>query len=86
MFINGALLVVNIEHTADILAIDQTILEGKSAGSRPDIGIGKNSQLHAPELGNIDHFLFRDPDIASPSAAGTAAGGAGVVIEGERKS
>ena len=84
MFINGAFLIEWVEHTADTFSVDQPVLEGEPAVGCPNIGICKNSQLHAPELGDIHHFLFGDPDVAAPPAAGAAAGGAGVLVEPKR--
>lgn len=83
VFVNGAFVIDAIKHAADIFTIDQSVLEGKPAVGRPNVSIGKDPQLHAPELGDINHFLFRDPDIAAPAAAGTAAGGAGGLVESE---
>ena len=83
MFVYSAFVVIGIKHAADLLAVNQTVLEGEFAVGRPNVSIGKDPQLHAHELGDINHFLFRDPDIAAPAAAGTAAGGAGGLVEGK---
>ena len=78
-------MVERIKHGAVIFTIPQTFLEGEPAVSRLDVFVSELLQIEFHNRGHLDHFTFRDPDVAPPAAANTLAGIAGFLIEGKRE-